>query len=336
MMDSMLQNLSIVITSLTMMTAIPGAAGIFVTSSLLDAVHFYPTGTAGIVAYYTFFFQAPLLDLAFSLGDLQARGGPSYIADGPWPGSQGAALTSIGDSSGRGQYFRVNALNLGAMSKSTGFSICTWFVFDATTDGARIFDFGTGAGSSVLSLSRSWTQLMLQYYCDYGTNGYSFPNPIVNGQWRHVCVVNQGSSWSVYDNGVYGGSGFCSLNNVLLTSNFIGRSNYYYHSLLIGRVDEFRIYKEPLSSSAVFIIYSNRYDLPGICLQMFFSRFFLRYGTAMPAFIGTFLIDKCCRLDCVVLCLATGASACSVCAPGTYSALSGKCRRFFACLSLVH
>ncbi len=102
------------------------------------------TSRTGLITYYTFFASAPLLDLAFSLGDLQASGNPSYVtvSDGPWPGSQCTALASSGGPS-YGQYFRVNPLNLGAMSASTGFSICTWFAFDATTNQAPIFDFGT-------------------------------------------------------------------------------------------------------------------------------------------------------------------------------------------------
>ncbi len=101
---------------------------------LLSAVHFNNAGSfaSGLIAYYSFALESPLLDLAFSLGDLQASGGPSYVSDGPWPGAQCAALTSGGGSSGGGQYFRVNSLNLGAMGASTGFSICTWFAFDFT------------------------------------------------------------------------------------------------------------------------------------------------------------------------------------------------------------
>jgi hypothetical protein len=191
--------------------------------------------------------------MAFSLGDLQASGSPNYIAECPWPGSQCARLASLGYYSwGGGQYFRLNPLNLGAMSASTGYSICTWFVFDETTYEASVFDFGTGDWNSVLRLFRSGysEQLQLQYsYCGY----YTFPNPIINGQWRHVCVVNQGSSWSVYDNLALVASLLCSLNDVELTSNFIGRSNNNWNQLLfVGRVDEFRIYQKPLIPREIF------------------------------------------------------------------------------------
>ncbi len=234
--------------------------------------HCAGAATTGLIAYYTFFSKAPLLDLAFSLGDLQASESPTYIADGPWPGSQCAALTSAGNSFGGGQYFILNPLNLGAMSASTGFSICTWFVFDATTNEASVFDFGTGAWNSVVRLFRSGSSSQLQLqYSNCGYTLYTFPKPIINGQWRHVCVVNQGSSWSVYDDGLLDASWpayyYCSLSNVKLTSNFIGRSNYFWASLLIGRVDEFSIFEKLLFPSDVTSVYNGSYTLPGRMLR---------------------------------------------------------------------
>ena len=215
------------------------------------------------------------MDSAFSLGYLQASGSPSFVPDGPWPGSQCAALTSAGGTYGGFSYFRLNPLNLGSMSASTGFSICMWFAFDATSSDAAVFDFGSD-GNSVLRLSRSGTsaQLQLRYSSSY-CGSYNFMKPIIIGQWRHVCVVNQGSSWSAYDDGLLEFSWFpyCtgSLNNSKLTSNFIGRSNSYSASLLIGRVDEFRIYQKPLSSNNVSSIYSMRYALPGLSSSLISS-----------------------------------------------------------------
>jgi hypothetical protein len=213
--------------------------------------------TLGLIAYYAFAADAPLLDEAFTLGDLLASGSPYYITECALPGSQCAALSSTGDSSGGGQYFRVNPVSLG----SAGFSICTWFVFDATTYSARIFDFGAGRDNNNVVLFRSgWSDVLYVYYsCGYGNGYFHFPNPIINGQWRHVCVVNQGKSWSFYDNGVFAASqtASCSLSNVLLTSNFIGRSNWYADSLLIGRVDEFRIYQKALLYFDVAGIYNG-------------------------------------------------------------------------------
>ena len=219
-------------------------------------------GPTGLTAYYTFEPTAPLLDLASSLGDLQASGSPSYAPDAPWPGSHGAVLESSSDSSGGGHYFRLGAINLGALSAGAGFSICTWFALDAVANWARIFDLGLLPFSPTrnnVALSRRGvsTELVIYYGC--GSTTFSFPDPIVNGEWRHVCAVNQGRNWSFYDNGEISMSltAACSLNSVLLTSNFIGRSNYNNDRLMIGRVDEFRIYRRALLPSEVATIHSG-------------------------------------------------------------------------------
>ncbi len=152
--------------------------------------------TDRLIAYYTFVADAPLLDMAFTLGNLLASGSPSYISEcpgppsfqvRPWLSSQCAALTSNGDSSGGGQYFRVNPVNLGSMSASAGFSICTWFVFDSTTYHARIFDFGAGRDKNNIILFRNqWSNVLrFDFYCGPGYGYFFFKNPIVNGQWRH-------------------------------------------------------------------------------------------------------------------------------------------------------
>ena len=206
----------------------------------------------GLIAYFTFESDRSLLsDTAYFLGDLQASGDPSYVSDCVWLGSQCAALTSYGDSSGGGQYFRLNTIELGAMSASTGFSICTWFVYDATTPWARIFDFSTPTNPLTLHRYEYSNQLRFSGYLYY-----QFSSPIVNGQWRHVCVVNQGSSWGVYDDGSSVGSVFgANLDSSPFTSNFIGRSRYPQDPLLVGRVDEFRIYQKSLFPSDVASIY---------------------------------------------------------------------------------
>ncbi len=222
----------------------------------------------GLIGYFTFGINASLLDTAQSLGNLQAYGNPSYTADGPWPGSQCTILNSYSDSSGLGQYFRVPSLNLGSMSISTGFSICSWFAFNATTRWARIFDFGAGQNNQNIILSREGVSNNLRFANVYDTYTEEtiLPNPIINGKWRHVCVVNQGRNWTVYDDGTIAvfQIASASIKNVLLTSNFIGRSNWAIDKLLIGRIDEFRIYQKSLLPSDVTRIYSARFSITGL------------------------------------------------------------------------
>ena len=223
---------------------------------------------AYLIAHYAFNTISLVVDSARKLGSLQAFGNPSQRPDGPWSGSQSAALTTSHPSMGQykwgaGQYFEVNGLNLGAMSRTTGFSICTWFAFDATTMSSRIFDFALHALSNNIYLGRAGTSKTLKFYSSCG-GGYNLPKPIINGKWRHVCVVNLGRNWSIYDDGALAASqtATCDLTNTLLTSNYIGRSshplNWGGDQLLVGRVDEFRIYDRALSARDVTTLYGYK------------------------------------------------------------------------------
>jgi hypothetical protein len=217
-----------------------------------------------LIAHYAFNTISLVVDSARKLGSLQAFGNPSQRPDGPWSGSQSAALTNTYNSNGGGQYFKVNNLNLGAMSRTTaGFSICTWFAFDATTMWSRVFDFGLGMSNNNIYVARVQTSETLQIYYSCRQGHYqeiNLPKPIINGKWRHVCVVNLGRNWSIYDDGALAASrtATCDLTNTLLTSNYIGRSNWNWDPLLVGRVDEFRIYDRALSAWQVTNLYGYK------------------------------------------------------------------------------
>ena len=73
-------------------------------------------------------------------------------------------------------------------------------------------------------------------------------------------MVNQGTLWSLYDDGALAinQTAGCSLNTVQLTSNFIGVSNWAGYPSTVGRVSEFMIYQRALSASEVASVYSFR------------------------------------------------------------------------------
>ena len=50
----------------------------------------------------------------------------------------------------------------------------------------------------------------------------------------------------------------CNLTDTLFTFNYIGRSNWATDLLLVGRVDEFRIYDRALSARDVTTLYSYK------------------------------------------------------------------------------
>ena len=187
---------------------------------------------------------------------------PTYQADCPWPGAHCAVFSSDADSSGGGQFFTAPPINIGAMSAAAGFSVCTWFRFDVAGSWSRVFDFGNGPDSANLLLTDYDGQgvLVVQRYLPCpDDHTFTFPAPISYGQWRHVCIVNQGTDWSFYDDGVLVGSDQrpCSYASDVLSSNYLGRGNWDGNRLLRGRIAEFRIYNRSLSASEAARLYGH-------------------------------------------------------------------------------
>ena len=191
---------------------------------------------------------------------------PGYTADCAWPGAECAVFSGA-------EYFVLPPVNLGQLSASAGFSICTWFVLNSVVNFERVFDLGVGEADSNVFLSRreTTTELFLQYWSGrdqpssymYAMNGIiNFPNPIVVGVWRHVCVVNQGRTWSMYDNGALSAASTASfsLPAVSLTSNYLARSNWVADqvSSMVGGLDDFRLFAKALSSNEVAAVFSNQ------------------------------------------------------------------------------
>ncbi len=222
-------------------------------------------GDPALVGHFTFDPNTRLADSSLATAGLTAPSGtpPTYTADCQWPGAECAVLSSFADSSGGGQYLLAPPLNLGVMSAGGGFSICAWVLIAPTAGAwARVFDFGVGWGEMGVILSRHDTDPFLQAEHRFNYVAQSFQSPVAFrlGQWRHVCVVNKGIVWSIFDNGVLSATyeAWYSVANVELTNNFIGRSFSRSDRLLQGKVDEFRIYKRALSTKEVADIFAYR------------------------------------------------------------------------------
>jgi hypothetical protein len=169
------------------------------------------------------------------------------------------------NSGGAGQYFQLPTMNLGRMSAGSGFSICVWFVFDVLGRWSRVFDMGCGSANKNILLTQSGESNILTLHVWNFSNiaveqQLDSPISITTGVWRHVCIVNQGRSWKLYDNGAL--SAFASLTfdiqPVNLTSNYLGRSNWGSDYLFQGKIGEFRVYNKSLSGSEVEGIYTLR------------------------------------------------------------------------------
>ena len=78
--------------------------------------------------------------------------------------------------------------------------------------------------------------------------------------WYHFAFVLQGTTGSIYINGSLIGSGITNVpGNLVRSSNFIGRSNWYkYDNQDADAVyDDFKIYKGALTSAAILYEYNS-------------------------------------------------------------------------------
>ena len=213
---------------------------------------------SSLIAHYAFDPSNPLLDASQTLGDLVPSSiSPSYQADCPWPTAHCAIFSSSDNSTGGGQFFNVPNINLGAMSAGAGFSICSWFEY--STEGlGSIFDFGNGTMGNIL-LRSDYTGLQLDVYYDCGEFDSFIFSPISHGQWRHVCIVNQATDWFYYENGMQVGlsSKLCNISDIVLSSNYLARSNLAITGLFQGSISDFRIYNRVLNASEVAALSTN-------------------------------------------------------------------------------
>jgi hypothetical protein len=216
-----------------------------------------------LVELYTFSPISRLRDSTLASPDLTVPAlAPGFTSDCQWAGAECAIFSTVGVSSGGGQYLQLPTVNLGRMSAAAGFSICLWFVFDAVGSTERLFDIAVGESNNNVLLCRNGATTSLALFFGFPNNQQSLisPNPIVLGTWRHVCVVNRGRSWNLYDDGALAVSTTATsdLASVDLTSNFIGKSNWASDTLLRGKVDEFRMYNRSLSANEVSAVFAYR------------------------------------------------------------------------------
>ena len=218
--------------------------------------------TNSLAAYYAFSSSARLLDNSFHSMDLNASlVAPTFQSNCQWSGAECAVFSQVPISSGAGNYYMLPNLNVGSMSQANGFSICMWLSFDAIDSWARVFDFGNGPDGHNILLARLGTSTNLAFHLYVDSNNTKFeailPTPIDLGVWRHVCIVNLGMNISLFENGKLSLSfTINTIDNVLLTSNFIGKSNWEFDGMFRGKIDEFRIYSKALSAADVTTIFS--------------------------------------------------------------------------------
>ena len=95
------------------------------------------------------------------------------------------------------------------------------YVFDKTSRRAHIFEFATEPETANVVLFRSGTSSTLSYELLPGI--WDSPNPIINGKWRHACIVVGGGKASLYEDGALTASNsLASVTDKPFTANHIG------------------------------------------------------------------------------------------------------------------
>jgi fibronectin type 3 domain-containing protein len=154
------------------------------------------------------------------------------------------------------------SLPAGIVNGLTTATIATWVNLDTLATWPRIFDFGSGSVGATtgayMFLSPKGGSGRMRFAIT--TSGYNNEQAIEStsalptGGWHHVAVVLNGSSGTLYVDGVQAGQNTAmTLNPSSLgatTQNYLGKSQYN-DPYLDGRIDDFRILGRALTAAEV-------------------------------------------------------------------------------------
>ncbi|MBZ4644878.1 MAG: hypothetical protein JG777_367 [Clostridia bacterium] len=142
-------------------------------------------------------------------------------------------------------------------------TVSAWVKIDTNKQWARIFDFGTGFNASYMFLTPYAGGSTFRFAITTGGAGgeqiVQRTSVLGTGSWKHMVVVLDGATASIYENGVK----VATSSTVTtfpwqlgeLTNNYIGKSQYN-DPYLDGQVDDFRIYNRALSDAEVQALYT--------------------------------------------------------------------------------
>jgi hypothetical protein len=136
---------------------------------------------------------------------------------------------------------------------SGDFTVTAWIYLKSYQSWSRIFDFGNGKQSDNIYLSMIGTTSNMEA-CIY--NGSSYANgildtlPIISlNQWYFISFISNSRTGYVFVNGNQVKTGTLNVpNNIIRTSNFIGKNNWADNLFADAIYDEFKIYQRALSS----------------------------------------------------------------------------------------
>jgi len=172
-----------------------------------------------------------------------ATGSPTYVA-----GQMGQAI----DLNGSNQHLRIPS---GVVGRVDSFTVAAWVNWDGGNNWQRIFDFGDST-SRYLFLTPSSGGGKLRFAFNNGKGEkVAETSALTIGTWVHVAVTLNGNTTKLYVNGVAVATTDAPINptgfDFKPLNNYIGKSQFASDPLFNGRIDDFRIYDYPLTSSQV-------------------------------------------------------------------------------------
>jgi fibronectin type 3 domain-containing protein len=224
------------VTYFYVVTAVDTSGGESAKSNPLRAI---PRGTP--VVHYQW--EGNALDDSGRGNHATATGTPTYVA-----GQSGQAV----DLDGSNQHLRIPA---GAIGTVENLTVAAWVNWDGGSNWQRIFDFGDST-SRYLFLTPSSGGGKLRFAFNNGKGEKSAETSALPiGTWVHVAVTLNGWTTKLYVNGVAVATAADPINptgfDFKPLNSYIGKSQFAADPLFNGRIDDFRIYNYPLTSSQV-------------------------------------------------------------------------------------
>ncbi|HEX9048634.1 MAG TPA: LamG-like jellyroll fold domain-containing protein, partial [Verrucomicrobiae bacterium] len=186
-------------------------------------------------------FENTTADGSINGNDAELIGSPGYAT-----GKYGSALSL----NGAGQAALVPS---GIMVGVTNFTIAAWVYWNGGNAWQRIFDFGNDT-TSYMFLTPSSGSGTLRFAITTGGGGAEQQlnaRPLPTGRWIHVAVTRNGTTTSLYTNGVLAASGTTTISpaNFNPLINYLGQSQFYPDPTFKGMLDSVYIFNYALTTT---------------------------------------------------------------------------------------
>ena len=181
----------------------------------------------------------------------QNNGAPSSPAPYPADGKIGGALKFVAASS---TFFTVTNGALFGTGAGQKFTLALWF--NPTTISNYDTFFITGEASGANSAFILGLFSTAAYYIDTWTTDYEPAATIPLGQWTHVAVTADGTSFRLYHNGLLINTTAKNPSFISATT-YLGQTGQFGGRIFNGVMDDVRAYRRTLGPDEVYALYAQ-------------------------------------------------------------------------------